>query len=136
MQRFLLPLAVCVLLFTAGAQAQEAPSRFQKQHFKRTLTMLIQNLESGHTDIQVSSVQAIREMQMEFPDESFDRLMKPLTTVLKDENGDTILRLLSAMALDAMHTDEGDSLITQLSQSSSNKSLQDQCKALSVKGLH
>lgn len=135
MLRFALSFAICALLLTAGAQAQESVSRYQKQHFKRTLTMLIKNLETGNTDIQVSSLQTVREMQMEFPDEAFDRLMDPLTKLLKDENADTTVRLLCALALDAMHTEDGDAIIADVSKNSGNKSVQDQCRALSIKSL-
>ena len=130
--RLLLFLAV-VFITTFAAQAQNTPTRFQKQHLKQTVTGLVKALNTTETPLmQRQAVQTIRKLEWLFPNEDFVEFVAPLMKLITDENGDTQTRMLAAMALDGLHSDEGDNTIVRMSKTSSNKSIQELCMALAI----
>lgn len=129
--------AVAVLFsFAAGvAAAQPATTRYSKQHLARTEEMLIHNLESSNADIQITTAQTIRDLENEFPDESFSRLVNPLITLVKNEKANITARILGALALEGLHSDSGDIAIAEMMRYSEQPALQELCKALHAKSL-
>lgn len=125
------------LLFAAGTglQAQDAPSRFQKQHLVRTQQMLIQGLAPGNAEMQITTTQTIRDIQLEFPDEPFTNLIDPLITLVKLESANVTARLLGLLALDGLHSDKGDIAIMAVMNATENQSVKALCTALTAKGL-
>ena len=81
-----------------------------------------------------SAAQTGRELEWEFPDESFSGLVIPLMRIVRDESAAEEARILAVLALDGMHSDTGDAAIKTVAGSSSCKTMQDLCKALLVKG--
>ena len=124
------------LAITADAQNRPKfePTRFQKQHMLQTLEMHVELLKDSNPLKRAMAVQNIREMEYAYPDEPFSNLLNPLIERLKNENETTDVRLLSAMALDALHNDTGDKVIEEMSKISNNKSLKELCIALLIKG--
>jgi uncharacterized membrane-anchored protein YjiN (DUF445 family) len=100
---------------------------------KQTIEMLIQGLNSGNPSIQTSSAQTIRQLEDIYTDLTFDEFITPLMNLVKNENADTQARILSAIALEELHSDKGDEAIEFVANSSSNKSVKDVCAALLVK---
>ena len=123
----------------APAQTQAQPTlhsagtRFQKQHLKQTEDMLITGLKSDNPEIQATSAQTIRDLEQLFPEESFDALIIPMRRFLKNEAMETKSRMLVAVALDALHSDDGDAAIAEIAHTSTDAALQQLCKALSIK---
>ncbi len=139
---FILILLTSVMLMTT-ANAQDRSTRFERQHHSKyekanveqTEEMLLQSLQSDNVGILASSAQTIRQLQIIFPDNPFSSLIDPLIKIIQDEKGDTHVRILSALALDDLHSDKGDKAIFNVSKKSNDKSVKDVCTALSVESF-
>ena len=139
---FLLALSMAFLIFFTGASsfAQEQQTRFLKQHnthflkdhLKQTEEMLVQALKSNSTNMSSSATQTIRELEQIFPSESFSSFIEPLSVIIKNEKADTQLRILSALALDGLHSDKGDKVIYEVAKNTTNESLKNISMALAI----
>jgi hypothetical protein len=133
---------ISTMLLTS-VNAQDQATRFEKQHhskfvksnLKQTEKMILKSLESDNIGILSSSAQTVRQLEMIFPENPFSSLLDPLMKIVKDENGDTQVRILSALALDGLHSDKGDKAIYGVAKNTKNKSVKDVCIALSVESL-
>ena len=134
---------ITLLIISAATPAQSKPSRFSKQHnshflkehLDKTEIMLLKSLESNNANLVSSSVQTIRELEQAFPDEAFSSFIEPLSKIVQDENSDTHTRVLSAIALDELHSDLGDKAIYQVAKNTSNQSVKDICSALAIESF-
>jgi len=144
MKRILLSSAVVLALCASALQAQvtESTTRIERQHKKsrhmeqqleRTEQQLLEVLKTGTPVVQAQAVQTIRDLEQMFPEHTFAALLTPLEEKLKDENQDGVVRLLSALALDELHSDAGDAVIRDVASSSKDEGLQTLCKALLVR---
>ena len=139
---FALIMVISVMLCLT-TNAQDQSSRFEKQHkskflksnIKNTEEMLLNSFESNHLEIISNSVQTLRQLEDIFPDNNFSSLIEPLMKFVKDENMDTQVRILSALALDGLHSDKGDKAIYEAAKSTNNQSVKDVCVALSIESL-
>jgi hypothetical protein len=137
---FILLLVVISFAITADAQTDGAknrsklqPTRFQRQHMTQTLEMHINLLTDKNPSIRAMAIQNIRDMEFAYPNESFSDLLAPLMKRIMDENETTQVRLLSAMAIDGLHSDKGDQAIEEVSNTTSNQMIKELCTALLVK---
>ncbi len=134
-------LITVMLLTTVNAQDQSTlfekqhHSKFVKSNLKQTEKMILKSLESDNIGILSSSAQTVRQLEMIFPENPFSSLLDPLMKIVKDENGDTQVRILSALALDGLHSNKGDKAIYGVAKNTKNKSVKDVCIALSVESL-
>jgi hypothetical protein len=132
-----------ILILSAATTAQSKSSRFAKQHnshflkehLDKTETMLLQSLQSNDANMVSSSVQTIRELEQVFPDEAFASFIDPLSNLVRNENFETHARILSALALDELHSDKGDASIYDVAKNSSNQSVKDICSALAIESF-
>jgi hypothetical protein len=143
MSKVFLSLVCGLLFFALSVQAQSDASRFQRQHhtkfnkknLKATQEMLIKALESNDQNMVSSSLQTLRELELVFPEESFEIMLKPLITIVKNENAESAPRILALFALENLHSDIGDTTIMELKNSSINKTIREICAAMSVKDI-
>ena len=147
MKRALLAFAVAFVAFAALVQAQESPSttRIDSQH-KSSKTMekqlpqyeanLLAILKGDNPVMQAQAVQTIRELEQLFPKYSFAASLAPLTSALKNEDADGVVRRLAALALDELHSDAGDAAIKAVAAECADKGLQTLCSALLVKSQY
>jgi hypothetical protein len=144
--RFLiLVLSIAFAFFLGGSStfAQNQPQRFLKQHkshflkehLEQTEKMLVQALQSNSTDMNSSAAQTIRELEQIFPSEPFDSFLEPLSVIIRNEKADTQLRILSALALDGLHSDKGDQAIFEVAKNTTNESLKNISKALAIESF-
>jgi hypothetical protein len=133
MKRILLVYLVILTSTAVFAQSKFSSSRFQKQHMTQTIEMLTDALQSNNPTMQTSGAQAIRQLEYIYPDEPFTEFIQPLSEVVKDDNADVHARILSAIALEGLHTDIGDKVLEETSKSTSNESVRELCSALLVK---
>ena len=134
---------VAILFLSVASPAQSRPTRFSKQHkshflkehLDQTEEMLLQSMMSNNTNLVSSSVQTIRELEQAFPDEAFSLFIEPLSKIVQDENSDTHTRVLSAIALDELHSNLGDKAIYQVAKNTSNQSVKDICSALAIESF-
>jgi hypothetical protein len=132
-----------ILILSVVLPAQSRPTRFSKQHkshfikehLNQTEKMLLQSLQSNDANMVSSSVQTIRELEQVFPDEAFSSFIDPLSKIVRDENSETHSRILSALALDELHSDLGDKAIYEAAKTSSNQSVKDICSALAIESF-
>ena len=125
--------------FVAISFAQERTSRFKKQHdtyfvrehLETTENMLLQQLQDNKTNSKLSAVQTIRQLEEVFPTISFSLFIEPLSNIVKNEDSDTQLRIISAIALDELHSDIGDQAIYDMAKNSTNESVKNVCTAIS-----
>jgi HEAT repeat protein len=140
-------LALPLLLLAAGVQAQDtmSTSRIEAQHkppssmaahVPQYETNLVKMLDNENLAVQAQAVQTIRDLEQMFPKYSFKLSLAPLEKKLKDENADVSVRLLTALALDELHSDAGDAVIKDVANSSQNKGLQTLCTALQVRSQY
>ena len=140
-----LVISFLILLFfnNSAAFAQENQTRllkqhrlsFEKTHLEQTEIMLVQALESNSPSLNSSALQTIREIEEIFPTESFSTFIEPLGDIIKNENADTQLRILSALALDKLHSDIGDNIIYEVAKNTTNESVKNVSQALAVKSF-
>ncbi len=104
-----------------------------RQHMKRIVESLVEALNHESVGVQASAAQAIRQLEWEFPQEPLNELLDPLIYIVKNENADTRVRFLSAIALDGLHSDMGDKVIENVAKLTKNKSVMDLCEALITK---
>lgn len=136
-------LALVYLFIDESALAQNQQPRFLKQHnshflkehLKQTEQMLIQALQNNSVSMNSSAVQTIRELEQIFPSESFSLFLEPLSNIIQNEKADIHLRILSALALDGLHTDIGDQAIYEVAKYTSNESLKNICVALAIESI-
>jgi hypothetical protein len=141
--RSIIIFSITMLLLTVTTLAQEQSYRIQKQHhlkyiesqLNQTENMLLMSLQRDNTGIVSSSVQTLRELEQLFPKYEFSSLLNPLITILENEKGTTSLRILTALALDGLHSDKGDAVIYKVAKTTKDKSLKDVCNALSIESL-
>ena len=142
MIRFLIVISLVTFSFALIANAQTdaaknrsnlQPTRFQRQHMTQTLEMHINLLTDSNPSIRAMAIQNIRDMEFAYPNESFSDLLTPLMKRIQDENESTQVRILSAMALDGLHSDKGDQAIEEISKTTSNQVIKEICTALLVK---
>jgi hypothetical protein len=132
-----------ILILSVASPAQSRPTRFSKQHkshflkehLNQTEEMLLQSLESNDTNLVSSSVQTIRELEQAFPGEAFSSFIEPLSNIVRNENSDTHARILSALALDELHSDKGDASIYEVARTTHNQSVKDICSALAIESF-
>ena len=143
MSRIFLSLLCGLLFFTILMPAQSDITRFQKQHntkfnkknLPRTQATLIEIIESNSSEKAASALQTIRELELIFPEESFETMLEPLIKIVKNENAEDATRILALFALENLHSDIGDTTIMELKNSSSNKTIREICAAMSVKDI-
>lgn len=137
----LIILISATLLTTVNAQSHN--TRLEKQHkvkfinssLEQTEEMILESLQSDKVGIVASSAQTIRQLQEIFPDKPFSSLIDPLIKIIQDEEGDTHVRILSALALDGLHSKKGDDAIFEVSKTTKDKSVKDALSALSVESF-
>jgi hypothetical protein len=142
MIRSCIVLSLMVIFFTLTTFAQTAgalsrtkvlSTRFQKQHMKQTEEMLINGLKDNDPLKRATSAQNIRDLEFVYPEEPFSAFLTPLVETLKNENEVTQVRILSAIALDQLHSETGDQVIEDVAKISTNQSVKELCTALLVK---
>jgi len=127
----------------AFGYAQSRPTRFSKQHdsyfvkehLDQSVQMILQALQNQNPAYVSSAVQTIREIEQVFPDEPFTSFITPLSNILKDENSETPTRVLSAVALDELHSDTGDQVIYSVAKNTSNQTVKNICTALAIESF-
>ena len=135
--------SVIILFSVVTIQAQEQSYRIQKQHhlkyiesqLNQTENMLLMSLQRDNPGIVSSSVQTLRELEQLFPKYEFNSLLDPLIKIVENEKNSTSLRILTALALDGLHSDKGDAAIYKVAKTTKDKSVKDVCKALSIESL-
>jgi hypothetical protein len=143
---FLSGLAVMIIL-TAAVQAQEVASttRIEAQHkplgsMGKNLAAYEENvlktLANENPTMQAQALQTLRDLEQMFPKYPFSACLTPLESKLKDEKTDPIVRRLSALALDELHSDAGDAVIAGVAKASDDKGLQLLCSALMVRSQY
>lgn len=142
---FLLAISVVLLLIFTGVSsfAQDQSTRYSKQHkshflkdhLKQTEDMLVQDLQNNSVNMNLGAAQTIRELEEIFPSESFTLFIEPLSDIIRNEKSDTQLRILSALALDGLHSDKGDKVIYEVAKNTSNESLKNISKALAIESF-
>ncbi len=140
---FMLIMLISAILLTT-VNAQDQVTRFEKQHhsifiksnLKQTEEMILKNIQDNNIDMLASSAQTIRQLEQIFPENNFSSLLDPLIKIVQDEKSDTQVRLLSALALDGLHSNKGDKAIFDVAKTTKNNSVKDVCKALSVESFN
>lgn len=143
MSRFFLLPALGILVFAISLQAQTDVSRFQKQHgtvlnkknLKTTQEMLLKAIQSDNPDMVASALQTLRELELIFPNESFDTMINPLIKIARDEEYEIVPRILALFALENFHSDICDSAIKEIHNTTNNKTIRDICSAMFAKEL-
>lgn len=131
------------IFINRSAFAQEQTTRFLRQHkayflkyrLDKTDTMIMHALQSNSVNMKETAVQTVRELEEVFPYEPFILFIDPLSNIIRDEKAATQLRILSALALDKLHSDEGDKVIYEVAKSTTNESIKNICKALAIESF-
>ena len=147
---FQIVLILAFLLFIASISVstqnkQNNQTRYSKQHPKRynymkdhlnqTEANLLQCLKNDNVSITTAAVQTIRVLEEIFPSESFNAYLDPLIAIVQNENADTQLRLLSAIALDKLHSDKGDMVIYMVAKNTTNESVKILSQSLAIESF-
>lgn len=131
------------VLFIAIGYAQSRPSRFTEQHnsyfvkdhLDETVQMILKAVNNPNPAYVSSAVQTIREIEQVFPDEPFTSFVSPLSNILQDEKTETSTRVLSAIALDELHSNDGDKVIYEVAKKTPNQTVKSICTALAIESF-
>ena len=85
---------------------------------------------SKSRSMQESAAQLVIQLETLVPGESLDAFTTPLVTIVNDEGAGTQTRLVAAIALDGLHSEVGNGVLSQLARSSDDRSLVQLCSAL------
>ena len=143
MKRVIFLFAILVLILTAPDFAQNQSSRLEEQHdvkylkshLKQIEENILKSFESSNPGVVASSSMTVRELEQIFPDEKFNSFIDPLAKIVQDEKAETQTRLLTALALDLLHSDKGDESIYYTAKYTNNNSVKDLCNCLSIESL-
>jgi hypothetical protein len=143
MNRIANSVILLVVLFMAIGYAQSRPTRFTKQHnsyfvkehLDQSVHMILQALQNQNPAYVSSAVQTIREIEQVFPDEPFTSFVSPLSNILKNEKSETSTRVLSAIALDELHSNTGDKVIYTVAKNTSDPTVKNICTALAIESF-
>jgi hypothetical protein len=143
MKRIIFLLLASTALFVITLDAQDQSSRFMEQHHSKfvkshlevTKQMLLKAMERDDPNMQTTALQTLRDLEIIFPDDKFSSFIEPLILNVKDEKEDTEVRLLSALALENLHSDKGDAAIYDVAKNTSNKSVKDLCIIMSLESF-
>jgi hypothetical protein len=132
-----------VILFTSLSYAQSRPSRFSEQHnsyfvkdhLDETIQMVLKAINNPNPAYVSSAVQTIREIEQVFPDEPFTSFVSPLSNILQNEKSETFTRVLSAIALDELHSNDGDKTIYEVAKKTPNQTVKSVCTALAIESF-
>lgn len=108
---------------------------FYKSHLQQAEKMLAKNFASNDKEIVSSSIQTFRQLEQLLPDEKFAELLNPLIKIIRNENESTEIRMLTAMALDELHSDTGDAAIYDMAKNSNDMAIREICKSLAIESL-
>ena len=144
MKRMLFVSLLALMVCATAVQAQDSLSttRIEAQHkatkslgkrLAQTEEALLIALKSANPTVQAQALQTIRDLEQLYPEYPFKASLAPLSATLNDEKADGVVRLLAALALDELHSEAGDAVISGVASSSQDKSLQTLCKALLVR---
>ena len=150
MKRVVLPAILAFVVFAATVRAQEGPSttRIERQHtqaiaiekMEKNLPNIEKNLlkllDDEKTNVQAQAVQTMRDLEQMFPKYPFQSWLEPLSTKLKNEGTDELVRRLLALALDQLHSDAGDAVLATVAVSTKDKGLGILCNALLVRSQY
>ncbi|MGE5681214.1 MAG: hypothetical protein ACM34K_10095 [Bacillota bacterium] len=134
----ILILLVTALAFTT-VSAQYSQTRFQKQHnvtkfmkahFNSSVEMMIRALENKESNLQLSAIQTIRELEQLFPEDPFDALIKPLVKLIQNESAEPEARILAIVTLDLLHSNVGDAAIFHTGKNTTNPVIRNICMAI------
>jgi len=109
---------------------------FVKEHLDQTKSMLLEEMRSQGQNMQTTAIKTLRDLEKIFKDDKFSNFIDPVIHNVKDENGHNKVRILSALALENLHSDKGDAAIYYAAQNTQNKSLKDLCVCMSVKSFN
>lgn len=115
--------------------ARQHKSYFLKEHLDQTEKMLIKALSSDIPNMKATAAQTTRELEQIFPSEQFTSLVDPLGQIVSDEKADIQSRVLSALALDGLHSEQGDEIIFNTAKTTSDKTLEIICKAMATESF-
>lgn len=120
-------------VLTGASRAQESASnhpRMTDEKWRRIELSLLYAL--GHTSpgVRSSAAQTIRDLRAIYPDRSFSPFVIPLMRNLRDEDEEDASRILSALALDELHSSVGDFAIKGVAQETDHRQLKHVCAAL------
>jgi|WetSurMetagenome_2_1015567.scaffolds.fasta_scaffold1090997_1 hypothetical protein len=144
MKLCLVSLAVVLLFIVAPLHAQNNAStsrvsrqhkltNFQKQHMKQSEESILASILSESIPAQKSAIQTLRDLEQIAPEYPFASLIAPLADRLKNEQSDRVVRKLAALALDELHSDAGDLVITEMAQHAEDVCLKSLCETLLVR---
>jgi len=128
---------VCITLqaqvpSTTRLEKQHGPTRFEKSHLEQMEAQLVCDLDSISTGNQTVVIQDIRYLEQLFPSHPFASFIEPLGRTLKNTSADPVARKLAALALDELHSNAGDAIINEVSDTPEDKDLATLCKALQI----
>ncbi len=140
---FVLSIALLFFFTSTLTFSQKRAVRYLKQHnspfvkanLEKTEKMLLKAIANDSSNMKLSAVQSMRQIEQIFPDEAFNSFIEPLIEIIKDENNGTQLRITAAIVLDELHSDLGDKAIYELSKNCPDESIKNISTALSIESL-
>ncbi len=118
---------------TTRIERQHKYSHFQKGQMKQTEASLLAAITGEGVPMQQSAIQGLRDLEQLVPDYPFSTLVAPLSSRLKSEKTDRVVRRLAALALDELHSNAGDTVIREVAANCDDQGLQSLCQALLIR---
>lgn len=99
---------------------------------ERSLAMALKTPSPG---MQASASQVVRDLRALLPDQDFSLLVIPLMAIVKDEETDTPVRMVAALALHDLNSGKGDYAIQRTARFTKNERLKHLCTWLTYERL-
>lgn len=94
---------------------------------EKSLAMALRTPSPG---MQASASQVVRDLRILLPDQDFSLLIIPLMAIVKNEDAETPIRMIAALALHDLKSGKGDFTIRQMAQFAGNERLKHLCSWL------
>jgi hypothetical protein len=121
-----------IALVVAGMIPATAATKSDEVWFKGSTVDLIEKslamaLRTPSPGMQASASQVIRDLKVLLPGQEFSLLIIPLMAIVKDENAETPVRMVAALALHDLRSGKGDFAIQQTARYAKSERLRHLC---------
>ena len=120
-------LSSSVLASTARGANREGEVWFKGATLEIIEHNLAYGLNTKSPGVHASASQVIRDLKNIFPDQDFSVLIIPLMRIVKDEDAETQVRMVAALALHELRSQRGDFTIQQLARFTANSRMKHLC---------
>ena len=127
--------AILIANFGFAKDPNTTDPRFSEEKLNRIEKNLVLAMESSMPSLQASAALVLKQVKSIAPEYGFNSAVIPLMRILKDEQGETNVRIAAALSLQDLKSARGDFAIQRSAQFSDNDRVKHICSWLTYQRL-